>query len=152
IAEGLKAMGLLKGSAEGLVESGAHAVFYPHGVGHPIGLDVHDLETFGDAVLYPNGRQRSPQFGPKYLRWDGDIDDGMTVTIEPGVYFVPAILHSQELRGRFKSQVDFDRAEGFLQMNGGRGFGGIRVEDDVLCTSSGAEVLTKDIPKARDEI
>jgi Xaa-Pro aminopeptidase len=152
VAEGLKNMGLLKGATDSLVESGAHAVFYPHGVGHPIGLDVHDLETFGDAVLYPNGRQRSPQFGTKYLRWDVDVEAGMTFTIEPGVYFVPAILHSEELRARFKSQVDFDMAETFLQMNGGRGFGGIRIEDDVLCTASGPEVLTKDIPKAREEV
>jgi Xaa-Pro aminopeptidase len=151
VADGLKKLGLLKGDVDDLVEAGAHAVFYPHGVGHPIGLDVHDLETFGDLVLYP-GRQRSPQFGTKYLRWDVDLDVGMTFTIEPGIYFVPAILHSSELRERFKSQVDFDKAERYLEMNGGRGFGGIRIEDDVLCTAGGPDVLTKEIPKAREEI
>lgn len=152
LAEGLVAMGLLKGSPEALVETGAHAVFFPHGVGHQLGLDVHDLESFGDRILYPNGRTRSPQFGTKYLRMDMDLQAGMTFTIEPGIYFVPQIIHSPALRAQFKDQVDWARAEKFLAMNGGRGFGGIRIEDDVHCTASGAEVLTAAIPKARAEV
>lgn len=151
LAEGLVSMRLLKGSADALVESGAHGVFFPHGLGHQIGLDVHDMEAFGDRVHYP-GRQRSTQFGLAYLRMDLDLAEGMVFSIEPGLYFVPAILRSAELRERFKGQVDFDRAETFLSMNQGRGFGGLRIEDDVLCTASGAEVLTAAIPKARVEI
>jgi Xaa-Pro aminopeptidase len=151
LAQGLVDLGLLSGTADGLVESGAHAMFFPHGLGHQIGLDVHDLEAFGDRVLY-RGRQRSTQFGLAYLRMDLDLVEGMVFSIEPGLYFVPAILRSQEFRERFKGQVHFDKAERFLSMNGGRGFGGIRIEDDVVCTSSGAEVLTAAIPKGRAEI
>jgi Xaa-Pro aminopeptidase len=148
LAEGLVSMGLLVGSPEGLVESGAHALFFPHGLGHQLGLDVHDLEAFGDRVHYPHGRVRSAQFGTKYLRMDMDLEAGMTFTIEPGLYFVPAILHAPELRERFSSQVNWARAEQFLSMNGGRGFGGIRIEDNVHCTPSGAEVITASIPKS----
>ncbi|MBL8955465.1 MAG: aminopeptidase P family protein [Myxococcaceae bacterium] len=152
VADGLAQMGLLKGSPDALVESGAHAVFFPHGVGHPIGLDVHDLEAFGDHVLYPGGRTRSTQFGTRYLRMDLDLAEGMTFTIEPGVYFVPQIIRSAALRAQFADQVNWSLAEKFLGLNGGRGFGGIRIEDDVLCTASGAEVLTVAIPKARAEV
>ena len=152
LAEGLVRLGLLVGSPDGLVESGAHAVFFPHGLGHQLGLDVHDLEAFGDRIHYPAGRTRSAQFGTQYLRMDMDLEVGMTFTIEPGLYFVPAILHNPELRERFKSQVKWDAAEKYLAMNQGRGFGGIRIEDDVVCTATGVEVLTASIPKATAEI
>ncbi|MFT3835540.1 MAG: Xaa-Pro aminopeptidase [Myxococcaceae bacterium] len=151
IADGLVELGLLKGTGSARVESGAHALFYPHGVGHQLGLDVHDFETFGDRVLYP-GRQRSPQFGTGFLRMDMDLAEGMTFTIEPGVYFVPAILRSQKFRDQFKGEVDFEKAEQFLTCNKGKGFGGIRIEDDVYCSATGADVLTKAIPKERAEI
>ncbi len=152
LAQGLIDLGLLIGHADALVEAGAHAVFFPHGLGHQIGLDVHDLEAFGDRIHYPHGRTRSTQFGLSALRQDLDLVEGMVFSIEPGLYFVPAILRSPQLRATFKGQVDFDRAERYLSMNGGRGFGGIRIEDDVLCTATGAEVLTHAIPKARAEI
>jgi Xaa-Pro aminopeptidase len=152
VCEGLKSMGLLRGPTDLLVESGAYAVFFPHGVGHQLGLDVHDVESFGDAILYPKGRKRSPLFGVKYLRMDMDLEEGMTFTIEPGIYFVPAIIRSKELREKHAAHVDFERAEKFLAMNGGRGFGGIRLEDDVLCAESGPQVLTHAIPKEREEI
>jgi Xaa-Pro aminopeptidase len=149
MADGLVRLGLLTGDAAGLVESGAHALFFPHGLGHQLGLDVHDLETFGDRIHYPNGRTRSPQFGTQYLRMDLDLSPGMVFTIEPGLYFVPAILNDPKFREQFKTQVNWALAEKFLAMNGGRGFGGIRIEDDVVCTPTGFEVLTDSIPKAR---
>lgn len=152
LAQGLVSMGLCKGSADSLVESGAHALFFPHGIGHLIGLDVHDMEAFGDLIQYPGGRKRSEQFGTAYLRLDADLEAGMTVTIEPGLYFVPAILHSADFRTQFAGQVDFDRAEKFLQLNEGHGFGGIRIEDDVLCTENDPVVLTEAIPKERAAI
>jgi len=147
LAEGLAEIGLLKVHPEDAVETGAHALFFPHGVGHLLGIDVHDMEAFGDQVAYAEGRSRSKQFGTAYLRLDRPLEPGNVVTIEPGIYFVPAILLSDEFRTTFKDQVDFARAERFLTMHGLRGFGGIRIEDDVLCTKSGHEVLTAAIPK-----
>jgi Xaa-Pro aminopeptidase len=152
IAAGLVDIGLLRGRPDDLVASGAHALFFPHGVGHLLGLDVHDMEAFGDAVAYAPGRTRSVQFGTKYLRLDLDLEPGMAFTIEPGIYFVPAILHHDEFRTRFAGQVDFTRAERYLHLNDGRGFGGIRIEDDVVCTATGSEVLTAAIVKDRLEV
>ncbi len=149
LADGLVQLGLLKGDPGALVESGAHALFFPHGTGHLLGLDVHDMEAFGDLIAYGKDRQRSKQFGTAYLRLDLDLTPGMCVTIEPGIYFVPAILRDAAFKKQFKGQVDFRRAEEFLTMNSLRGFGGIRIEDDVVCTAAGREVLTAAIPKER---
>ena len=146
-AEGLAAMGLLRGPIEDAVMGGAAAVFFPHGVGHMLGLDTHDLRTFGDAVLYAPGRTRSTQPGLAFLRMDLDLEPGMVVTVEPGLYFVPAMLNSRATRERYKGVVDFDRAERFLAMNDGRGFGGVRIEDDVLVTGGEPEILTPGVPK-----
>ena len=83
---------LLLGSPEDLVMQGAHALFFPHGIGHLLGLDVHDMENFGDKAAYAKGRTRSPQFGTGYLRMDMDLEPNMVVTIEPGLYICPAIF------------------------------------------------------------
>jgi Xaa-Pro aminopeptidase len=149
LTDGLVQMGLMQGATDALVEAGAHALFFPHGVGHLLGLDVHDMEGFGDRIAYAPGRKRSDQFGTAYLRLDIDLEPGMCVTIEPGIYFVPAILRDPAFQKRFKGMVDFVRAERFLAMNSQRGFGGIRIEDDVLCTKSGHEVLSAAVPKER---
>lgn len=146
LAQWLADEGLLRCSADQAVETGAHAVFFPHGVGHLIGLDVHDLENFGDRAAYPPGRSRSEQFGTAYLRMDLDLAPGMVVTIEPGFYVVPAILGDPTLRERFRSQVDFDRAEDWA------GFGGIRIEDDVAVTTGAPEVLSQATPKTPEQL
>lgn len=138
--------GLLRGEPEGLVERGAHALFFPHGTGHLLGLDVHDLEAFGDRATYGPGRPRSTQFGTAFLRIDLDLEPGMCVTIEPGFYVVPAILADPGLTGRFQGDVDLDRARSW------EGFGGIRIEDDVLCTEAGPQVLTAAIDKDPDAV
>ena len=124
IADGLAGLGILNGNADALVESGAHAVFFPHGIGHLIGLDVHDMEAFGDAISYPVGRKRSTQFGTGYLRLDMDLVAGMCFTVEPGIYFVPAILSDAKFREQFRDQVNWSRAEEYLAMNDGRGLAG----------------------------
>lgn len=149
MADGLVQLGLMHGDPASLVASGAHAMFFPHGVGHLLGLDVHDMEAFGDLIAYGAGRSRSKQFGTAYLRLDLDLEPGMCFTIEPGIYFVPAILRDPAFKKQFKGQVDFARAEHFLTMNSMRGFGGIRIEDDVVCTEAGCEVLTAAVPKER---
>jgi Xaa-Pro aminopeptidase len=114
---------------------------------HPA-LAVVQIKHRGETQVDPT----STQFGTQYLRMDMDLEPGMVFTIEPGLYFVPAILNSPEFRERFKTQVNWAAAEKFLAMNGGRGFGGLRIEDDVTCTATGVEVLTQSIPKARAEI
>lgn len=146
IARGLADLGLLRGDLQGLVEQGAHAAFFPHGVGHLLGLDVHDMELYGDVAGYEPGRGRSDQFGLGFLRLDRDMRPGMSVTIEPGIYFVPAILGDPDLRERLGHAVAWDQAASWLP------FGGIRIEDDVLVTDDGHEVLTTGIPRTRAEI
>ena len=141
IAEFLFDEGLITISAEEAVEKGVHALFFPHGIGHLLGLDVHDLENFGDKASYPHNRHRADQFGLSYLRLDLDLKPGMVCTIEPGFYIVPSILADPTLYSRFKHDVDWDKVETWC------GFGGIRIEDNILCTIEGHEVLSKDIPK-----
>jgi Xaa-Pro aminopeptidase len=143
LARGLVDEGLLRGDPESLVERGAHAIFFPHGVGHLLGLDVHDMEDLGDRAGYAPGRTRSSQFGLGYLRLDRDLAPGMLVTIEPGLYLVPAILERQSLVGPFIADGTFDPASlaRFADVRG------IRIEDDVLCTTTDPEVLSAAIPK-----
>jgi Xaa-Pro aminopeptidase len=141
LARWLADEGLLRCDPDTSVETGAHAMFFPHGVGHMLGLDVHDLRGFGDRAAYGPGRTRSPLFGTAYLRLDLDLEPGFLVTIEPGFYIVPGILHNPDFRARYRDLVDFDRAESWL------GFGGIRIEDDVVVTAGEPRVLTTGIPK-----
>jgi Xaa-Pro aminopeptidase len=151
ITDGLLDLGLLRGDRDGLLERGAHALFFPHGVGHLLGLDTHDLRIFGDRILYP-GRDRSAVFGADMLRMDRDLEPGMVVTVEPGLYFSPDILRHPDFRERFADSVDFDLAENWLGANDGRGFGGVRLENDLLVTESGSENLTPGIPMDPDEL
>lgn len=141
IARGLIDIGILRGDPEELVQDGVHALFFPHGVGHLLGLDVHDMEDLGDRAGYAKGRERSKQFGLSYLRLDRDLEPGMAVTIEPGIYFVPAILNSPEHIAIGRDRVNQSMLERFADVRG------IRIEDDVLVTSHGHEVLTDSIPK-----
>jgi len=146
IAEGLVDLGILRGAAEDLVEQDAHALFFPHGVGHLLGLDVHDMEDLGDRAGYAPNRQRSDRFGLSYLRLDRPLQAGMAVTIEPGFYQVPPILQDPKRRDRYQSMVNWERLEQFADVRG------IRIEDDVLVTETGCEVLTSDLPTAASAI
>jgi Xaa-Pro aminopeptidase len=139
--------GLLRGTtAEDAVARGAHALFFPHGVGHLLGLDVHDLEDFGDRPAYPPGVGRPDQFGTRYLRLDLPLEPGWVVTVEPGFYVVPAILADPTLRERFADLVDPDVVARWA------GFGGIRIEDDVAITADVPEVLTAAAPKRIEDL
>ncbi|MEN0063068.1 MAG: aminopeptidase P family protein [Myxococcota bacterium] len=136
---------LVTGTVDSVVDIGAHALFFPHGVGHHLGLDVHDLENFGDRSSYERGASRPDAFGTRNLRLDLPLEPGWVVTIEPGFYVVPAILEDAALRERFAATVDFDAAAKWT------GFGGIRIEDDVWVTPEGPEVLTT-VPKTIEAI
>ncbi len=140
IAERLVDLGILLGPLEKLVEMDAHALFFPHGVGHLLGMDVHDMEDLGDLAGYAEGRVRSDRFGLNYLRLNRPLQPGMLVTIEPGFYQVPAILNDPERRSYYHDVVNWDRLEQFTDVRG------IRIEDDVLVTETGTEILTAALP------
>jgi Xaa-Pro aminopeptidase len=140
LAAGLVDLGILCGEPQGLVEQDAHALFFPHGIGHLLGLDVHDMEDLGDLAGYESGRQRSDRFGLGYLRLDRPLQAGMVVTVEPGFYQVPAILNDPQRRDRYQSVVNWERLADFGDVRG------IRIEDDVLVTETGAAILTQDLP------
>jgi Xaa-Pro aminopeptidase len=146
IAEGLVSLGILAGHPETLVEMDAHALFFPHGIGHLLGLDVHDMEDLGDLAGYASGRMRSNRFGLGYLRLDRPLQAGMLVTIEPGFYQVQAILQNPEIRTKYQTVVNWDKLEQFADVRG------IRIEDDVLITDTGTEVLTAQLPTQAGEI
>ncbi|MEC4851066.1 MAG: aminopeptidase P family protein [Jaaginema sp. PMC 1079.18] len=140
LAEGLVNLGILRGKPEDLVALNAHALFFPHGIGHLLGLDVHDMEDLGDIAGYAEGRKRRTRFGWQFLRLDRPLQPGMIVTIEPGFYQVPGILNNPEFREKYRDCVDWQGLEKFADVRG------IRIEDDVLVTETGCEVLTADLP------
>jgi len=144
IVEGLCHERILRGDVDGLLARGAANLFFPHGVGHLIGLDVHDMEDLGDRAGYAPGRTRSERFGDRYLRLDRDLAPGMGVTVEPGLYNVPAILADEKLTGPLGGDLDRERLATFSDVRG------IRIEDDVLCTTGDPEVLSSAVPKRAD--
>lgn len=146
LTEGLVDLGILRGDPDSLVEQDAHALFFPHGMGHLLGLDVHDMEDLGDLAGYAPGRQRSDRFGLGYLRLDRPLQDNMVVTIEPGFYQVPAILNDPQRRDRYAEIVNWDRLAEFSDVPG------IRIEDDVQITATGATVLTAALPTSIEAI
>ena len=146
MVENLSAMGLMKGTPSDAVEAGAHALLFPHGIGHMMGLDVHDMEDLGDIVGYKDREPRSGQFGLNALRLSRPLEPGFVVTAEPGIYFIPALMDRWQQEGRHKEFINYDRINEF------RSFGGIRIEDDVLITSTGSRVLGPKIPKTIAEV
>jgi len=137
---------LLRGSVEEVVERGGHALFFPHGVGHHLGMDVHDLENFGDRPSYPANTPRPSQFGLSYLRLNLPLQEGWVVTVEPGFYVIPSVLEDPKLRADLGDMVNWERLERWV------GFGGVRIEDDILITDSTPEVLTEGVPKSVDAL
>jgi Xaa-Pro aminopeptidase len=146
IASGLKEIGLMRGDVDAAVEAGAHALFFPHGIGHMLGLDSHDMEDLGDVVGYEAGDSRSSQFGLCYLRLARRLQPGFVITVEPGVYFIPAVIDRWRREGRHADFIRYDRVQAF------RAFGGVRIEDDVLITETGSRVLGPGIPKSVEEL
>lgn len=147
IALGLKDIGLMKGDIDEAVASGAHALFFPHGLGHMMGLDVHDMEGLGeDYVGYDETVKRSRQFGLAYLRMAKKLRPGFVLTVEPGIYFIPALIDHWKAEKRLAQFIHYPRIEKY------RDFTGIRIEDNVLITRDGHRVLGKPIPKKVGEI
>jgi Xaa-Pro aminopeptidase len=147
IARGLKDLGLMKGNMDAAVEHGAHALFFPHGLGHMLGLDVHDMEGLGENLVgYNHEVKRSEQFGTAFLRFGKKHQPGYVFTIEPGIYFIPALIDLWRKQGKFTEFIDYDKVETY------KDFGGIRIEDDVLVTENGHRVLGKPIPKTVKEL
>ncbi len=146
-AEGLKDLGLMKGDPDEAVRAGAHALFFPHGLGHMMGLDVHDMENLGeDYVGYRDGLKRSEQFGTAYLRLAKELEPGFVFTVEPGLYFIPKLIDLWKGEGKFKDFINYDKVETY------KDFGGVRIEDDYLVTENGARLLGNPIPKEIDEV
>ena len=146
IAEGLKDLGLMKGDLDDAVEAGAHALFFPCGTGHMLGLDVHDMEDLGEVYVGYEGQPKSTQFGLKSLRLARPLKPGFVFTIEPGVYFIPELVHRWRAEGRFTDFVNYDAVEGWL------GAGGMRIEEDVAMTPAGARILGKWRPRTIAEV
>ncbi|MBW2260866.1 MAG: aminopeptidase P family protein [Deltaproteobacteria bacterium] len=145
-ARGLVDLGLMRGDPDAAVEAGAHAMFFPHGLGHVMGLDVHDMEDLGDIVGYGEGVERSTQFGLGFLRMARELEPGYVFTVEPGIYFVPALIDKWRSGGLHADFIVYDRVEEF------RTFGGIRIEDDILVTQDGHRILGPHIPRTADEV
>lgn len=147
LVDGLKTFGVFRGDAADVVESGAYAVVCQGGLGHQIGLDVHDMESLGeDQVGYDALVQRSPLFGLNRLRLGKALKPGMTITIEPGLYFIAPLIESWAAERRHADQIDYAKLKALI------GAGGLRVEDEVLVTETGCRVLGPPIPKSPDEV
>jgi len=147
LAEGLKALGLMKGDMKEAVAAGAHALFMPHGLGHMLGLDVHDMEDLGEEhVGYTDTIHRSTQFGTRQLRLARALEPGFVITVEPGVYFVPPLIDQWQTEKKHQDFIDYGKIERY------RDTCGIRIEDDVLVTEAGGRVLGQPIPKTVEEV
>jgi Xaa-Pro aminopeptidase len=147
IASSLKELGLMKGDTAEAVNAGAHAMFMPHGLGHMMGLDVHDMEALGeDFIGYDEKTKRSEQFGLAFLRFALPYQPGHVFTVEPGIYFIPQLIDKWNSEGKFRDFINYAKVEKL------KDFGGVRIEDNVLITEKGNKLLGKPIPKTVSEI
>ena len=147
ITSGMKDLGLMKGNIDEAVAAGAHALFMPHGIGHMMGLDVHDMEALGENYVgYNDEIKRSDQFGLAFLRFALPYKPGHVFTVEPGCYFIPELIDQWKAEGKHKDFINFDKVETY------KNFGGIRIEDNVLLTAKGHKLLGKPIPKTVKDV
>jgi Xaa-Pro aminopeptidase len=147
MVDALKEIGLMKGNTQDAVAAGAHALFFPHGLGHMMGLDVHDMENLGQIYVgYDDEIQPASQFGLAFLRLARRLEPGFVLTVEPGCYFIPALIDQWKAEGLHTSFINYAEAEKY------KDFGGVRIEDDVLVTETGNRVLGKPVPKTIQEI
>ena len=146
LASGLKEIGLMQGDVEEAVAAGAHAMFFQCGLGHMMGLDVHDMEDLGEQHVGYEGMQRNPQFGLCYLRLAKPLRPGFVITTEPGIYIIPELIDQWKAEHKNGQFINYDLLERY------RDFGGIRIEDDVLVTDSGCRLLGKPVPKTIEAV
>ena len=148
IAEGLRSLGLMRGDMREAVALGAQALFMPHGLGHQMGLDVHDMENIGEKYVgYDEETLRSSTPGLSSLRMGKRLREGLVITVEPGIYFIPALIDKWEREGLGGGFIDFAKVREYAD------FGGIRIEDDMLVTSYGNRLLgNRRPPVTTDEI
>ena len=148
LAEGLVGAGLLKGSAEDAVASGAMTLFMPHGLGHGLGMDVHDCEAMGERSFdFSSIAERAAASGTCIYRAAWRLEPGTVMTDEPGIYFIPALIDQCRAQGKYAGIVDYDKLDGY------RDFGGIRIEDDLIITETGNRMIgDRRIPVTADEL
>jgi Xaa-Pro aminopeptidase len=147
LTDRLVQIGLMSGPVDEAVDAGAHALFFPHGLGHMLGLDAHDMENLGeDRVGYAEDQDRSEQFGLHTLRLARPLREGFVVTVEPGCYFIPELIRQWRQEDRHAQFIDYEAVSTYED------FGGIRIEDDALITDEGARILGPDLPKAPSEV
>ena len=147
LASGLKGLGLMKGDIDEAVNAGAHTLFFQCGLGHMMGLDVHDMEGLGeDYAGYTDTIRRNPGFGWRSLRLGRELEAGFVITVEPGIYLIPELIKRWKAENKNSQYINYDIVKKYED------FGGIRIEDDVLVTKNGYHVLGKEIPKTIDEV
>ena len=146
IMQGMKDLGFAKGDPMEAVKAGAHAMFMPCGLGHMMGLDVHDMENLGEEYVGYNGKPKSKQFGRKSLRLGRDLEPGFVLTIEPGIYFIPELMDLWRKEGKFTEFLNYDKLETY------KDFSGIRNEEDYLITEDGARLLGKKVPVHAEDV
>jgi Xaa-Pro aminopeptidase len=147
IFNGLKELGLTKGNTEEAISEGAHALFFPTGLGHMMGLDVHDMEDLGELnVGYKPGDAKSPQFGLKSLRLAKELISGHVLTIEPGIYFIPELIKQWKADKKFEQFINYKNLKSYMN------FGGVRIEQDYLITKRSSRLLGRKKPMEIDEI
>ena len=146
IFNGLKDLGFTKGDTKEAVQAGAHALFFPCGTGHLMGLDVHDMENLGEVYVGYAGKPKSTLFGLKSLRLGRELKPGYVVTIEPGIYFIPELIDLWRSQNKFTDFINYDKVEKY------RDFGGLRNEEDILITETGHKILGKPLAKSIEDV
>ncbi|MFO7842671.1 MAG: aminopeptidase P family protein [Bacteroidales bacterium] len=146
IFEGLKELGFTKGNTEEAVQAGAHALFFPCGTGHLMGLDVHDMENLGEQYVGYAGEPKSTLFGLKSLRLGRELKPGYVLTIEPGIYFIPELIDLWKSQHKFTDFINYDKVETY------KDFSGTRNEEDILITESGHKILGKPLAKTIEDV
>jgi Xaa-Pro aminopeptidase len=146
IVNGMKDLNLMKGDTEEALQAGAHAMFFPCGLGHQMGLDIHDMENLGEVYVGYDGQPKSTQFGLKSLRLGKPLKPGIVLTIEPGIYFIPTLIDMWRNEKRLTDFINYENLEAY------KNFGGIRNEENFVITENGHKLLGKKKPKTIEEV